>query len=155
MAASQFRWCGFKDVDHYFPFRLKERTSNTNIDGVWACASLLHVARSRISVATDKLAEALKVGGLLYASFKYGNGEIMRNGRSFNSYDETAFMDLIKNHVNRKLIKTWRTEDAQKDQTNDIWLNVLLRKSAGRQNDDSSAVDCGTPYSTVNVTLLP
>ena len=44
-------------------------------DGVWACASLLHVARSDIPVVLARLAEATRDGGVLAASLKEGDGE--------------------------------------------------------------------------------
>lgn len=44
-------------------------------DGVWACASLLHILKDHMASCFSKLVDALKVGGVLYSSFKYGNKE--------------------------------------------------------------------------------
>ena len=44
-------------------------------DGVWACASLLHVPKAEITETLHKVCSSLKVGGVLYASFKYGEDE--------------------------------------------------------------------------------
>jgi 2-polyprenyl-3-methyl-5-hydroxy-6-metoxy-1,4-benzoquinol methylase len=44
-------------------------------DGIWCCASLLHVPSSELPAVMQKLADALKPGGVWYVSFKYGNGE--------------------------------------------------------------------------------
>lgn len=44
-------------------------------DGVWAHASLLHLRKDEAPRAAARLAEHLKPGGLLFASFKEGVGE--------------------------------------------------------------------------------
>ena len=44
-------------------------------DGIWACASLLHVPKVQIRDVMEKVSRALKEQGVLYASFKYGDDE--------------------------------------------------------------------------------
>ena len=58
--------------------RFQERS-----DGVWVCASLLHVPRPDIADVLERLGAALKAGGAMYASFRYGEGEAIRAGRLF------------------------------------------------------------------------
>lgn len=60
----------FEQLDFYEEF-----------DGVWACASLLHVPRSKIDLIFRKIYLALKKNGIFYSSYKYGNTEEFRNGR--------------------------------------------------------------------------
>ena len=43
-------------------------------DGIWACASLLHVPEDELVSVIKKVIVALKPGGVLYASWKYGKG---------------------------------------------------------------------------------
>jgi SAM-dependent methyltransferase len=43
-----------------------------HFDGVWACASLLHIPRHRMREVLERFVLALRTGGLMYASFKYG-----------------------------------------------------------------------------------
>ena len=52
-------------------------------DGIWACASILHVPSTRLPLVLENISHALKKGGHLYASFKYGTFEGDRNGRYF------------------------------------------------------------------------
>ena len=76
-----------------------------------------------------RLRTALKVGGWLYASFKYGNGEVIRNGRLFNSYNDENFRRLLQTHADElEIARFWRTADLRPDQDENTWLNVLLRK---------------------------
>src|ERR687885_194185 len=44
-------------------------------DGIWACASLLHVPRIEIDDVLRRLTKALKPGAILFTSFKNGNTE--------------------------------------------------------------------------------
>jgi 2-polyprenyl-3-methyl-5-hydroxy-6-metoxy-1,4-benzoquinol methylase len=44
-------------------------------DGVWACASLIHVARDDFRTVLTRLAEATRTGGPLHASVREGDGE--------------------------------------------------------------------------------
>ena len=41
-------------------------------DGIWACASLLHVSEKELESVLTKFYRALRAGGVLYASWKYG-----------------------------------------------------------------------------------
>jgi SAM-dependent methyltransferase len=47
----------------------------TPYDAVWADASLVHVARDELGTVLHRLAEATRPDGLLFASFKEGDGE--------------------------------------------------------------------------------
>jgi len=107
----------FEQLDFYEEF-----------DGVWACASLLHVPRSKIDLIFRKIYLALKKNGIFYSSYKYGNTEEFRNGRFFNNYDESSFMALLKNHPYFGLLEMKTTNDVRKGRENEKWLNVILKK---------------------------
>ncbi len=49
-------------------------------DGIWACASILHVPKAELLSIIRKMCTALKVNGVIYTSFKYGAFEEKRNG---------------------------------------------------------------------------
>jgi SAM-dependent methyltransferase len=98
-------------------------------DGVWACASLLHVPSIDIQEALQRLTGALKKGGIIYTSFKYGEGELVRSDRFFSDYTETSFDKLLLNIPNIELVKYWKTSDLRSGREDEKWLNVLLRKS--------------------------
>ena len=55
--------------------------TNLKFDGIWACASLLHLKSSELSPVFKKLSQMLKQNGIIYTSFKYGDFEGERNGR--------------------------------------------------------------------------
>jgi SAM-dependent methyltransferase len=99
-----------------------------HFDGVWACASLLHVPGHGMAEVLERLGTALKTGGVMYASFRYGEGEAIRGDRLFNDYDETNLDDLLRGRRDLGLLKVWRTTDLRPDRGDITWLNVLLQK---------------------------
>ncbi len=44
-------------------------------DGIWACASILHLPKDELKAVLERIAVALKENGVLYTSFKYGTFE--------------------------------------------------------------------------------
>lgn len=97
-------------------------------DAVWACASLLHVARDNMQVVLRKVVNALKTEGILYGSWKYGDNERVDKGRYFTDYTEKAMIMLIESLRNVELIKIWVTEDVRIEKSDNRWLNILIRK---------------------------
>ncbi len=97
-------------------------------DGIWCCASLLHVPFSGLPAALSALARALKPGGVLYASFKYGRGERVKNGRHFTDLDEKTLQRLADGINRLELRAVWCTPDVRPGRS-DKWLNALLRRA--------------------------
>jgi SAM-dependent methyltransferase len=95
-------------------------------DGIWASASLLHVPSSELDSVLGKLKDSLKENGVIYASFKCGDYEGLRNGRFFNDLTETLARDIFeKNEF--KVLKTWQTQDSRPER-DEKWVNILVRK---------------------------
>lgn len=61
--------------------RFEELKFEDGFDAVWACASLLHVAKKQMPGILQLLPQALKKDGILYASFKYGDSERIKDSR--------------------------------------------------------------------------
>jgi SAM-dependent methyltransferase len=99
-------------------------------DGVWACASLLHVPRQHMPKVLERFVLALRTGGVIYASFKYGEEEVVRNGRLFSDYSEDKICTLLDTRSDIELIRLWRTMDFRPGCDDKVWLNVLLQKVA-------------------------
>lgn len=100
---------------------------NNEFDGIWACASLLHLNRADLSDALNRFSKALKPGGILYSSFKYGNFSGERNGRIFTDLNEESYSEIINGIAGLKIIETWITDDRRKDRE-EKWLNALVIK---------------------------
>ncbi len=96
-------------------------------DGIWACASLLHCERKRLHEVLEKILKALKVNGICYMSFKYGEGDRYKDGRQFTDMDESQAQNLLKNFDNILLLQQWITIDKRPDHNED-WLNIVFQK---------------------------
>lgn len=97
-------------------------------DGIWACASILHVPSTRLPLVLENISRALKKGGHLYASFKYGTFEGDRNGRYFTDMTEETFEKLLASLNDLTIVETMITGDVREGREEEKWLNVLVRK---------------------------
>ena len=99
-------------------------------DGVWACASILHVAKKQLPDIIKKIAIATKKGGIVYTSFKYGEFEGIRNGRFFTYLTEESFEELLRKVPELAIEKLWISADVRAERGEERWLNIVLRKLA-------------------------
>jgi len=98
-------------------------------DGIWACASLLHVSAAEIPNALQRLWTALKPGGVLYLSLKYGEGErVDAEGRHFTDATEARLRGWLGALRGLANIECWLTTDARPDR-HESWLNALVRRA--------------------------
>lgn len=113
--------------------RIEEITYEHQFDGVWACASLLHLPRSAIEDALTRIQRALLPGGVLFASVQEGEGEhVSADGRLYTFYEESEFLRLVK-EAGLGVLEAWISQDAlEKESKRPIrWLNVLGQVTAG------------------------
>lgn len=98
-------------------------------NGIWACASILHVPKTELADVFQRMTRALKTGGCIYASFKYGTFEGERNGRYFTDFTEETFAEFLQQFPNLTLIDEWISGDVRPGREEEKWLNIILRKS--------------------------
>ena len=99
-------------------------------DGVWACASILHVEKKQLPEILKKIATATKKGGVVYTSFKYGEFEGIRNGRFFTYLTEESFGEILRSVSDLAIEKLWISADVRAERGEERWLNIVLRKLA-------------------------
>lgn len=104
---------------------VKEQSS---YDGIWACASLLHVPQSELPQALQALWSALKPGGALYLSFKLGTSERVQDGRHFTDVDEPQLRAWLSALADIENIECWVSADARPGRT-EQWLNALVTRA--------------------------
>lgn len=97
-------------------------------DGIWACASLLHLPYDALKEVVGRLCTGLKENGILYASFKYGNFEGVRDGRYYTDFNEEKTERLLREVPGLQLEKQWVSMDALPRRDGVRWLNFLGRK---------------------------
>lgn len=103
--------------------------ADRHYDGIWACASLLHVPMLELKGVLEKLISMLSDNGVFYCSFKLGNEEVTRNGRVFTNLNEESFGYYIHG-LPVVISEQWITGDLRDGREGEQWLNVILRKSA-------------------------
>ena len=97
-------------------------------DGIWACASLLHVEKAKLSRVVAELAKHLKDGGVFYISFKYGREEYWEEGRYFSHLDEDTLKEILQEVPELRTEQLFISTDVRGYRSSDQWLNAYLIK---------------------------
>jgi SAM-dependent methyltransferase len=103
-------------------------------DGIWACASLLHVSEKELENVLVRFHRALKRDGVLYASWKYGEAERCDGERFYCDMTEEKLRRVLA-RANLKAreglfdcLECWVAEDSLPSGREQKWLNVVLGK---------------------------
>jgi len=112
-------------VDRFETFETTKRYA-----GIWACASLLHVAQFELSDAISRLTKALAANGVFFMSFKYGDGQrIEHDGRRFTDLNEVSLSMHIHRQPRLRFNSMWVFEGGS-TAGKTSWLNAMaLRQS--------------------------
>jgi hypothetical protein len=105
----------FEDVDEVEAF-----------DGIWCCASLLHVPLVAMPATLDRLWRGLRPGGTLYVSFKHGTGERAHGGRQFTDANEATLREWFGRWPDADRLEVWLTDDQRPDRT-ERWTTASLK----------------------------
>ena len=97
-------------------------------DGIWACSSILHLSKSELQDVFEKMIRAIKCGGYIYTSFKYGEFEGYRNGRFFTDFTKEGFDIFISELDGVEIVEEWVSADVRPGRQDEKWLNLILRK---------------------------
>ena len=116
-AAVPTRLMRFEDFDWGHPF-----------EGIWACASLLHVAGVDLPSVIDSLAAHLVPGGALYLSFKRGTGERVKDGRRFTDMTAESLTALLDRSGVLGGPDIWESSDCRPDRASELWVNAVVVK---------------------------
>lgn len=112
-------------VRHMYFQELEEKDK---YDGIWACASILHLNYTELQDVFCRMARSLKAQGICYMSFKYGNFEGMRNGRYFLDMTEEKFKKLLAETGVFQLEEMWVTSDVRSGRESENWFNCIVHK---------------------------
>jgi SAM-dependent methyltransferase len=130
-----------------------------DFDGVWACASLLHVPSDELKSVFIKIAEGLRDNGILYASFKYGDFEGERNGKGYTFSTEEGPGELILglidagfgntkdilDHISKRkdfkeAVKVISFGDPEEDEDGEMFdMRDLLLNEVGNDDEEETA----------------
>ncbi len=108
-----------------------EELSDKNLyDGIWACASILHVEREELPNILNKMLIALKDGGIIYTCFKIGDKSIVEDGKYYNYITKKIFESMLKEvDSNVELIDYYESGTSVNiNRPIAAWGNYLIRK---------------------------
>jgi 2-polyprenyl-3-methyl-5-hydroxy-6-metoxy-1,4-benzoquinol methylase len=105
--------------------RIEEIADISRFDGIWACASLLHLPKVDIESVLHRFQKALVPGGTLFASVQEGVGEqTAPDGRFFAHYQLDEFAKAVE-AADFSVDKAWLTEDTLCRSKANSWINIL------------------------------
>lgn len=122
-AASEYTGIGVKQM------LFQELEEENAYDGIWACASILHLPKEELAPVLKKIAAALRPEGILYTSFKYGTFEGMRGGRYFTYFTEETLPGFWREIPELKEPEIWITEDVRPGRDGERWINILAGRA--------------------------
>lgn len=107
------------DIQNYQPME--------RYDGIWACASLIHLQEEEILCFFEKIDLFLKTNGIIYVSGKNGIlTEKAEDGRYFLEFTEQLLEKFLTVNEQLKLEQLWYTKDVSGRQ-GFRWMNVIFR----------------------------
>ncbi len=115
--------------------RFDEIDASERYDAVWASASLLHVPRDVLPQVLGSVFDALKPGGLHFASYKGGGTEGRdRFGRYFNYLSRQQVEDAYGRSASWEVISVTEYRGGGYDGRQGPWTAITVRRS-GRKNE--------------------
>lgn len=108
--------------------RFDQLKFTSRFDGVWACASLLHVPKQQLARILRRLYMSLKRDGVLFISVRRGAGESTADdGRFFAYYDTDEVRRLVSGAAFR-INDLWTSADQLANRSSLEWINVIAQK---------------------------
>jgi SAM-dependent methyltransferase len=111
--------------------RFEDVTFEDEFDGIWACASLLHVPRPRLADVMRRLTGALTDRGVFYMSFQVGEDDrVEPDGRLFTNFAQPSLRRLLKEIGVLTTIEMWEVELKSASGPRKRWVHALTRKGS-------------------------
>jgi len=98
-------------------------------DGIWACASILHLTKEELPGIFQSVYAALKKDGIFYTSFKYGDFQGYRNERYYTDLTEETMNALLKEQPGFVVEEEWISTDVRPGRSQEQWINLIARKT--------------------------
>jgi len=108
----------------------QEFASVNEYDGIWACASILHLQWDDLISVLHKMAVALKNTGIIYTSFKYGDFSGERQGRYFIDFTENRLNEMLTLVPELQCREYWISTDVRPNRKDEKWMNIILSRKA-------------------------
>lgn len=100
---------------------------DSEFDGIWANASLLHVPSNQFLQVMEKLNKALKPNGVMYLMFRYGDFEGVIDDRYYNYFTKERLKYYIDQLDNIKTVDLTVVKSYEEDNSM-TWLHCFIQK---------------------------
>lgn len=117
--------------------RHQDVTFREAFDGVWSMASLLHVPQAELPGVLARYRDALVPGGVLFVSFKHGDGERFADERLFTNQRHASFARLIETIPDLALLDASIDLDTRPGRTGDEWFSAICQRTPASFGTDS------------------
>ena len=105
---------------------IEKQAWENKFTGIWSCASLLHVPFFELPFIINSLLDTLTDDGVMYLSFKYGEGERVDEDRFFCDMDEARWTNIVAKIPQVIEYDIWLSADKRSD-CKDAWFNVMVK----------------------------
>ena len=106
--------------------RMENWQPDRRFDGLWACASLLHLRMEAIEDFIGRLVDILEPNGVAFFSFKSGIISGFDSlGRYFTAFSKKDLCRVLDMHPKLTLLEMWENNDAL-SRLDFVWLNFIL-----------------------------
>lgn len=113
-------WCDSLDVQPI-------ENDAEKYDGIWACASILHLEEPDIHRFFHCVSKAMKKDGVLFVSVKNGiRTGLDEQGRYFTDFTEELLSEVCDENPQLALIERWESEDSMA-RAGFVWWNLIFR----------------------------
>ncbi|MCX6793817.1 MAG: class I SAM-dependent methyltransferase, partial [Candidatus Gottesmanbacteria bacterium] len=110
--------------------------SDESFNGIWACASLLHLERTETPAVLASFYRILKPGGILFVLVKEGVGKKLVRGGMLGS--KRRFFTFFPLQTVRTLVTesgflvediyTWNQKDRWSERPSQVWISCFAKK---------------------------
>lgn len=102
-----------------------EKGIEDKYDGIWACASLVHMNQQQVLKVLDRLKNNLCDEGVMYISLKYGEGTIENSKQLYYLYNENLKADFTRIGYKVCDYKITNNENPMNS-----WIEFILKKQS-------------------------
>ena len=107
---------------------IEEWIADETFDGIWCCASLMHLDDISFDRFLSNLRFNLRPGGALFISVKEGiESGVSEDGRYFRDFNEETLKAFLSHYRDLRLEKVWYTKDKLQRESF-RWLNAIITK---------------------------
>jgi cyclopropane fatty-acyl-phospholipid synthase-like methyltransferase len=106
----------------------EEYEPQKKFDGIWACASLLHVDKESINSVISKYINCLNVNGVFFMSFKDREEDFIKDDRVFTCFNKSGLIKCLNNFENIEIVEFIETLDVRDNRDEQKWISAIIRR---------------------------